>query len=181
MKQLFFVFVIIGIIMPLAGRLIAQNTSANLLTEMAISSSKSPGDILAAEKINPRARRLFEKEFKNAQNVKWLQLKDGQLAGFTENETRYAAYYYTNGRKAGLIKGYTADKLQREIREMLEYNYPGYAITYVNEVCAAITGYIPVFVVNLLGVNDTKVIKVCEGETVVVFDSSKPNMSIERF
>jgi hypothetical protein len=179
MKQLFSVILITGIMVLMTGTLVAQKSSANLFAEITIASPTSVQSMLP-EEINPRAKTIFENEFKNASNVKWLQLKDGQLAGFKENETRYSVYFYDNGNKAGLIKGYTVDKLDKEIKETVEYGYPGYKITYVNECSITGNGNVPVYEINLKGEKDIKVIQFYEGETAVILDSSKPGRA-ERF
>lgn len=179
MKQLLFVIVIAGIILPMTGTVMAQKASANLLTGIAICSA-SDANMLPEEDINPKAKQLFEKQFKKAQNVSWLQLKDGQLAAFKENDIRYSVYFYNDGNKAGLIKGYNADKLDAAVKRIVNYDYPGYTITYVNQLKVTASGDIDVYEINLAGANDIKVIQVCDEETAVVFDSSKPKM-IERF
>jgi hypothetical protein len=182
MKQLLFSFLIAGILLPVTHTVVAQQSAVNLLTGIAICTPGTAGNILAAESIHPKAKRLFEKEFKHAQHVQWLQLKDGQLAGFTENETRYSVYFNHNGSKAGCIKGYASTKLHQDILQLVEGDYPGYKITYVNEVNAALNGNLTVFVINIAGAKgDIKVVQVCEGVMEVTYDSNLPGTLVKRF
>lgn len=182
MKKFSLAFAVV-ILITLATTSKAQQATANFFMESAIS-----GDIATATKsdvdkaiVNPKAVRHFEKKFKGVSNAQWMTLKDGFMARFKSNDITERVFYNFNGTLAGTLKGYTSDKMADEILRMVKDSYNGYAITYVDEAEIVKVPGITAYIVHLQGNQDLKVVRFCDDEMDVIFDSEKKTTVPSRF
>lgn len=170
--------VVIFAALAITNNVYAQNTNSNPLMEAAINSSNEPSlnssaNKVSREDINQKAIRHFEKKFKTARNAQWTTLKDGFMAWFIDNDITERVFYNTKGSLFGTLKGYNGDKLSEEIRRIVKANYNGYAITQVEEAQVTDLPGVTAYVVHLEGIEDLKVVRVCDGEIDVMFDARK--------
>lgn len=181
MKKLFYAFMpVLLIIMATTNESNAQKYTGNLQADALVSTNTTPIDKKSAaskeadnDAINPKALRHFHKSYKMAEEVKWMQLKDGFMARFEHNGISERVYYQPNGNLAGTLKGYAADKMPGEIHSMIKTSYAGYLITYVDEAEIVSMPGTPAYFVHLQGNEDLKVVKICDGEMYVMLDTEK--------
>jgi hypothetical protein len=183
MKKLFFAFaVVLFTTLATSNEIKAQKSSGNLLMDATIESASSNVDEAINENkndlINSKALKHFQKSFKTAKDVKWRLLGDGYLAKFIYNDIIEKVFYYPNGILVGTLKGYTADKLPCEIRNIIRRAYPDYPIGYAQEVEVAIMPGKITYFVNLQLNHSVKVIRICDEEMDIFLDSER---NINRF
>ncbi|MFT3680665.1 MAG: hypothetical protein QM791_10360 [Ferruginibacter sp.] len=179
MKKSIFALVITGMVILAAKSSLAQTTTANLLVNALITADAPAA---AVEAINQRAVSNFKKKYAAGADANWMVLKDGYVASFTKDGIKHKVYYHTNGNFAGTIKGYEGCKLSQQTAGLVSELYPGYNISYVNEVKVDGNDNTATYVVNLKGANDElKVVKICDGETELVFDSATNERDPKRF
>lgn len=187
MKHILFSFVIVMITILVNKNEMKAQSSGNLLMDAIVTSMNANGKIDDAfdkdEKtdISEKAIRHFEHSYRKAANVKWMVLKDGFLARFTSNDVIQRVFYYSNGNLAGTLKGYTGDLLSYDIKSMVRENYPSYKIVYTNEAAVVEVPGSPTYIITLQGKKDLKVIRMCDEEMDVMFDSNKQPKNPERF
>ncbi len=185
MKKLFFAFaVVLFTTLAASNELKAQKAANNFLMDAAIVSAGAVSTDANAkeidkEAVNPKAVKHFEKKFKAA-DAKWMVLKDGFMARYRHDDIIERVFYNPNGNLAGTLKGYFSDNMPAEVRSAIKFSYAGYAITYVDEAEIASMPGATAYIVHLQGINDLKVVRVCDGEMDVIFDSAKPE-SPKRF
>ena len=186
MKKIIFAFAVVVITtLAATNKVTAQKAGSNLMMEavtaLAIDKSTEATKELAKDVVNPKALRHFEKSFKNATGVKWMGLTDGFMARFAHNDIIERIFYHSNGNLAGTLKGYSNNNMPEEIRNEIKYTYGGYAITYVDEASAESVPGITAYIIHLQGINDLKVVRICDGEMDVLFDSEKNAKNPGRF
>ena len=131
--------------------------------------------------VNSKAIRHFNRVYKRAEKVKWSVLKDGFLARFTTGEIIEKIFYYTNGNFAGTLKGYDAGMLTADVQQIVKQQYPGCKILYINEAEIAGRSTSPTYILQLQDEKDLKVVRICDEETDVLFDSNKQSKYPARF
>jgi len=184
MKKLFFVLaaVLFTTLWPNTAA-IAQEPAENILIETAsppaitikgkVSNSGAKKDSISSSVL-----KHFKKTFQYARDVKWMPLKDGYMATFESDDFVERVYYHSSGNLCGTLKGYSADRLPDAIIEMIKKAYPKHSIVYADEVeVTTVPGAITYFVHVQLN-QDLKIVRICEEDMDVFFDSEK---SVNRF
>lgn len=186
MKKLFFAFVVVLFTtLAASNELKAQKASNNFLMDAAIVSAGAVSTDANANEIdkaavNPKAVKHFEKKFKAA-DAKWMVLKDGFMAQYKHDDIIERVFYNPNGNLAGTLKGYFSDNMPAEVRSAIKFSYAGYAITYVDEASVESVPGITAYIIHLQGINDLKVVRICDGEMDILFDSKKNVKNPARF
>ncbi len=125
---------------------------------------------VAADAINNKAIRGFNKDFKNAESVKWFKIKDGFVSYCRINGNKNKVFYNEKGNWTGNIVYYNDKTMPRELRSMIRSIYYDYAITQVEEVHSADK---KIFQVHLEDEKSWKLITVAEGEITLVTEYEK--------
>jgi hypothetical protein len=120
--------------------------------------------------INSKAIKFFNKEFKNAEAVKWYKINDGFVAHCTVNGLSNKVYYDKKGRWAGTLIYYTDKTMPRDIRAIVKSTYYDYAIKMAQEI--HVEDRI-IFRVTMEDETSFKIINVIDGEMVLVEDLMK--------
>jgi hypothetical protein len=123
--------------------------------------------------LNLKAEKDFRKRFAAADGEKWFEFRKGYAAVFTSDDVRFRVEYDTKGNWNGTEKGYTENKLDREIRKIVKQVYFDYDITYVREFMVPGMFGVPVYVITIEDWNSFKTLSVCEGEIRVIQELSK--------
>ena len=139
---------------------------------IASNDAKPPAGVSTTEAdvINTRALRFFNKDFKNAEDIKWYKLKDGFVSYCRINGNKNRVFYDQKGNCAGSITYYNDKTMPKDLREIVKSVYYDYAITVVEEIHAA--GKI-LFKVHIEDEKSWKIVDVTEGEITIVTDFSK--------
>jgi hypothetical protein len=124
-------------------------------------------DINSLEEINPKALKDFDKTYKNAENVSWTKTKDGFIATFISNDTRYRILYSINGKWSASVKGYHEEKLPFYIRDLVKSTYYDYNIFYIEELETVFSNRVPTYIIHIKDKNNIKLIRVFDREMEV--------------
>jgi len=122
------------------------------------------------ESINSKAIRFFNKDYKNAEAVKWYKLKDGFVSYCYINGNKNKVFYDEKGRWTGSITYYNDKTLPTDIRTAVRSVYFDYTITQAEEIH---TGGRVVFQVHLEDEKNWKLVDVAEGEITLVTNFAK--------
>ena len=120
--------------------------------------------------INTRALKDFTANFKKADKVDWLEVKDGYVARFEINGMKTKAYYDQKGRWSATVYTYDQFKLPQDVRRMVRSNYFDFDIYLVNEVNL---GNKIIYLVKIQDQQTLKTIRVTDGEMDVYEDFQK--------
>ena len=120
--------------------------------------------------VNSRAIKFFNKEFKNAEAVKWHTLKDGFVAYCTVNGIKNKVFYDKKGRWNGNIIFYNDKTMPRDIRAIVKSTYYDYRINLAQEIHVADK---IVYRVYLEDETSWKTVNIIEGEMTVIEDFKK--------
>jgi hypothetical protein len=118
------------------------------------------GEFTDASTINLTAINDFKKRFSTVENENWVKVSDGFYAKFMEGGIQERVAYNKKGKMMFTILEYNADKLAKDIRESIRYNYMDCSINHISEV------HINNKVVYLVHISDEghlKTIRVCDG------------------
>lgn len=123
--------------------------------------------------VNTKAVKDFRKSYKSAVDEQWSKNADGLSAGFTLNGIKNTIFYNKKGSWAGSLKGYTEDKLARNIREIVKREYYDYKITYVQEVEIPSSRGEATYIVHLEDENTIKQVRISDNQMEVYREYSK--------
>ncbi len=85
-------------------------------------------------KISSTAKKQFESEFKNAQNVSWTVKGAYQKASFSIENKRTTAFYDLSGEFMGATQFVNYEDLPIDARKQVETSYKGYVVNDVVQV-----------------------------------------------
>lgn len=133
-------------------------TAANLDTKTAKEVRKAERETRHFAKTT----KAFRRDFKNVSGAQWTSEKDAYVVTFTKDNIRNIVWYGKGGGMIYTMLSYSADKLPRREKDVIQAEYGGYKITYVNEVRQ---NNIIVYVVHLEDERNIKLVTVCDGLT----------------
>ena len=90
--------------------------------------------IVSEMEVNINAARDFNKNFKNATDVKWVQHENGASVYFTNDGKKMRSSYNTKGKKEYTLKYYDESGMSSDLRHRIKSNYYDYTIAIVTEV-----------------------------------------------
>ena len=159
-----------GCVLGMANSSFSQNgismiRNASIVTAMRDLGYSSP--------LNLKAEKDFRKRFATADGEKWFEFRRGYAAVFTSDDVRFRVEYDSKGNWSATEKGYTEDKLNRDIRSIVKQAYFDYDITYVKEFMVPGMFGVSVYVITIEDWNSFKTLSVCEGEIRVIQELSK--------
>lgn len=141
-----------------ANKAVASNEIA-MLTKANLAFSKTTD---AFSTMNERALNDFKRRFANVQNADWRNTSDGgYFASFITDDVKTIATYNAKGSFQGTIKYYGEDKLDGNIKTLVENTYYDYDLLKVAEVSA---GNETVYVIYVESKKHLKVLTVYNGE-----------------
>lgn len=79
---------------------------------------------LKALKAKVKATTNFEKQFKDATDAEWYEGQNAIVASFTRSEVKTISVYNTKGIWVHTLKYFPAEKTPKEIRSIIDRNYP---------------------------------------------------------
>ena len=82
----------------------------------------------AGEKVTPKVKVAFEKDFQKAENVSWQNIKDIYFASFTMNDVIVNAAYNAEGELVGTSRKIAAVQLPLTISLALSKKYSDYTL-----------------------------------------------------
>jgi len=127
---------------------------------------------LATASVNARAIRDFRETYPGVQNEMWATLPNKEISCmFRQPGIVTHIFYSRHGRKRCTVTGYDESNLGKEVRDQVLSNYPGYHISYVNEI--DIEGLPTTYVINIEDAGHIKVIRVADDEMDVLRDLEK--------
>lgn len=80
------------------------------------------------EKVSPKVKAVFEKNFTEAANVSWEKSEDYYFASFTLNSKRVSVAYNENGDLLGVSRVIATSQLPITVSLAVSNKYEGYAI-----------------------------------------------------
>ena len=119
------------------------------------------------EVINPKALKDFDKNYKNAEAVRWVRGKDGFYVEFILNDIKTRVFYDAYGKWFGSVRTYSEDKLPQTIRGIVKSQYYDYSIFFVEELEIVQSDGIPTYLVHLEDKNNIKLLRIFDGEMEV--------------
>jgi hypothetical protein len=123
--------------------------------------------------ISAKALKDFKKSFKNASDEKWFKNENGVTARFSLNGISNVIYYDKKGNWQASLKGYSEDKLDRNVRDIVKQKYYDYKITLVQEIETVSTLGTPAYMIHIEGDNDFKTVRVIDGAMDVYEEFAK--------
>ena len=105
--------------------------SESSLTTSVNETAKAGADI---KDIHVRAVKNFNRQYKDARDVKWLNADKTIMASFEKDGIHNRVIYYKNGRWLHTILSYDPSRLPEPVREIIKSNFRNYDITWVTEV-----------------------------------------------
>lgn len=132
---------------------------AGILAKANVAFSKTT-DALSA--VNERALNDFQKRYANVANADWRNTSDGgYFASFIHDDVKTIVTYNAKGSFQGTIKYYNEDKLDANVKALVEDTYYDYDLLKVAEVSASND---TVYVIYIQGKKYLKVLTVYNGE-----------------
>lgn len=174
MKKIFFAFVA-GFIPALATtnqtyaqvtNVIASAQQVNQFPTDNNTAALEKAIILNGRQVNIKAVRNFLK-FYHVKNEKWCEAKNGLTASYTSDGIFTNVYYDKKGNWKDCLKGYTEDKMDPELRDLVKQEYYDYQINYVQEVITAYSFPQPTYFVHIENDKNFKTIQINNGEMTV--------------
>ncbi len=123
--------------------------------------------------ISAKAVKNFTKSYKTSGDEVWYKAPDGFRVRFLSNDITNVIFYDKSGHWAGSLKGYSEDKLARDIRGIVKSKYYDYTIPYVQEIESAGVPGVVAYIVHLEDEHEIKLIRVCENEMNVYQEFKK--------
>lgn len=120
--------------------------------------------------VNARALKDFAANFKKADKVDWLEVKDGYVARFEMDGVQTKAYYSQKGRWNATVYTYDQFKLPTDVRKLVRSTYYDFDIFVAHEVKL---GDKTVYLVKIQDQQTLKTIRVADGEMDVYEDFVK--------
>lgn len=117
-------------------------------------------NIVSNDAISPKALKDFTKTYKTVSSESWEKIQDGYATRFTLNDVLNSVYYNTKGRWTGSVKGYSEDKMPRDVRNIVKQEYYDYSIIYVEEVETIDSNGVPTYVIHLEDKNNIKLVRI---------------------
>jgi hypothetical protein len=123
-----------------------------------------------ADNINSKAVRFFNRDFKNAEAVKWYKLEDGFVSYCSVSGNKTKVFYDKKGRWAGSITSYNDKTMPRDVRAIVRSIYYDYNITHADEI---IVDGKTMFKVNIEDEKGWKIIDIVDNEIVTTTEFKK--------
>jgi hypothetical protein len=143
----------------------AKNFKANILESMART------DADATTSISTKTLKNFSKEFHNATNAEWFQLKNSEtMCRFFENGILNWAFYQSKGNIIASVKGYSEKDLPADVRRSIKSTYYDYNITFTQQI--NMPGVETVYIVHLEDAQTIKVLRL-QGDEIDVLQELK--------
>jgi hypothetical protein len=120
---------------------------------------------------NIQADKNFRKTYKNVLVKSWSRKEDGYRVRFNDRNIQYMVDYDKKGRWTNTIKIYDEKNLAKEIANMVQTTFLGYAIVQAMEIQ---TSKVTVYLVKIENKDFLKTIRVINGETDV-FEEYRKN------
>lgn len=119
-----------------------------------------------------RARAHFSENYSEVQDVNWYTATDNRIyCIFHQGRKTNRVFYDNQGYWQCTIVSYPPSGLNKKINDMVSGHFPGYDISYVNEVRSEYEE--PVYMINIQDAANIKVIKVVGEEFEVKQSLSK--------
>ncbi|MBX2923828.1 MAG: hypothetical protein KF746_16610 [Chitinophagaceae bacterium] len=146
----------------------AQHNLAHEYAGIRTASPNNTGSKHYINDINIKAVRYFKQRYKDVSNEIWSKNYLGEyLAYFTLNGTATRLFFDRQGKWHTTLKTYTEDKLPFIIRDKIKSKYYDYSIRSINEIITADSNGLPTYIVDIKYKNDTKIIRIYDGEMEV--------------
>lgn len=177
MKKVFLIsisgiWLLISTVIAVHGQLASNNTKP--ADRFAILNKKelenAPGVV---GRVSPPVVRSFLKVYKDVSDEKWIEVKDGFVAMFSQNGKDYQVAYTKRGNLVHTIRSYNEDVMSQELRRIVKSTYYDYNINRVHEIE---TPRDPItYIVQLEGKTELINLKIYEGEMEEIqkFNKSK--------
>jgi hypothetical protein len=111
---------------------------------------------------NDRAISNFKKEFSTVDNAKWIQITDGFISRFEQNDIKYRVGYNQKGDWQNTVRTYTESGLPADVKDIIENVYYGYSISLAEEIT---TRQKTIYIIHIENNKWMKQIKVDGNET----------------
>ena len=131
--------------------------------------------IVDANTINTKALKDFRKSYKSVSNETWQKNATGFTAQFLSDGVNNAIYYDKKGNWNASLKGYSEDKLNHEVRDIVKRKYYDYTISYVQEIETNGTNGVPTYIVHLEDKTTVKLVRVSDGDMDIYQEFEKQN------
>jgi hypothetical protein len=96
--------------------------------------AKSATSALPLEAVNSKVLKDFNRNYKDAKNVKWFNAGKGTIACFKEKDIQTRVVYYPNGRRLHTLMTYGESELSDNLKSRIKEKYAKYSVTCVTEV-----------------------------------------------
>ncbi|MEO6550636.1 MAG: hypothetical protein ABIN94_21705 [Ferruginibacter sp.] len=174
MKKLLFALIATSLAtLAISDGAYAQNTVSNEAIEPQVQKNFN-GDktilpatqqhVAMANAISPKALKNFTKSFKGVSGESWEKIDHGYSAKFASNGVNTRLYYDAQGNWSGSLKGYTEDKMARDLRSIVKREYYDYTITYVQEAQTIESNGIPTYIIHVEDKDYIKLLRIYDGQ-----------------
>jgi hypothetical protein len=171
MNKSFYAF---GMLMLITfSQAVAQKNETALITKSSIFNSKIGADGVVATNIDVSALAIekFRKDFRDAKDVEWKEIKDGYRAYFIQGDILTAVDYNRKGKLFSTIR-YGKKLLTGDMMEMLESRFTDPQLREVSEVKIADFAT-KVYIIVLEDDISMKTVQVMEDEVKVISELRK--------
>lgn len=152
--------------------LVVESKSLSAAMKLTEDSKSEFADVAYANDVNQKATRDFKKTFKDVNNEKWYQIKNGFLAEFSLNTSKTRVVYDSKGNWRFTVSYYDEKSLPADIRAIVKPVYYDYTIARVEEVHADDK---TIYIVHVQNESSLKTLRICEGEMDLIADFPKSN------
>ena len=149
---------------------IVKSESLSAAMKLTEDSKNEIAVITYLSEVNQKATRDFKKTFRDVNNEKWYNIKNGFLAEFSVNTSKNRVVYDKKGNWKYTVSYYDEKNLPAEIKAIVKPVYYDYSISRVEEVHA---GDQIIYIVHVQNDTSLKTLRVTEGEMVLTEDFPK--------
>ena len=132
----------------------------------------APLKVVSADKVNLKAIKHFQSDYKKVTNAEWTILKDnGFLCRFNIADITYRAFYTSNGQWLYTISSFSGKQVNPSIHNRVQAAYYNYEITFANQI--DLPHNKTVYLVEIQDEKSIKKIRVTDEDMEVVQELSK--------
>jgi hypothetical protein len=117
-------------------------------------------------RVNPVVVRNFMRAYRGVSNEKWLEIPNGFVAMFRQEDVDYQVSYDKKGNVFNTIRSYTEAKLSPNLRHLVKSNYYDYEINLIQEIETPVDPIM--YVIHLVGKTELIDLGYTDGELQVL-------------
>jgi hypothetical protein len=166
-------FAAVACIVGITGPSFSQNASNADYADTKIVSDLQKPSVISYTAVNLKAMRDFRNTYTNVNDEVWIKSKNGYIALFTSDDTRFKVEYDNLGDWYATEKAYAENKLPRDIRAIVKRTYFDYTINWITEITVPEDFTGPAYIIQIQDEKGYRSICVHEGEMRTLEEFSK--------